>query len=179
MNCNNLLQQYQEYSFIDEVDGRCGMNIPKAGDMTNMDHYMDTYNQIYNEYSKFIERSYEGCKWYYIVFAPYDKAYLKQYDWFQVKALESCKRWIQRRCETSITTREILECQKTHINVLTCSKDDIHKLYHGYSYNNKFRLEVRTVAEIGDRRRVLAYCLKEAQKRSYKKYLDYLITSKV
>lgn len=121
-----------------------------------------------------LHRSYEDCKWYYIVFAPYDKAYDKDSEWFSNYAVDKARKWASTKSKAFYVTKEV-EATKVHANLLICSASDLMK-YHGKSAYNKYRMNVNELCTLGDRQRVLAYILKESENRSFKLYQDYYYT---
>lgn len=118
-----------------------------------------------------IRRSYEEpFKWYFVVFSPYDDPYNRNPDWFKVKGMDTC-RLLFKKPQVNIMTREILDCQKIHVNALVCT-DQL--LQDGQNYRNKYRLFVKQLYTQHDRESVLAYIGKEKTLRKpYLKYLDW------
>lgn len=119
-----------------------------------------------------IERSYEGQKWYFIVFSPFNKPYIKDPEWFEHKAIDSARKWINKKATAYYITREI-DATKIHSNILCVSPHDLLKKYHGKQCYNKYKMHVSELKDMGDRRRVLDYITKEQDKRTFKLYLDY------
>lgn len=116
-----------------------------------------------------IARSYEKpFKWYFVVFAPYDDPYNKDPDWFKVKGMDTC-RLCFKKPQVNIMTREILDCEKVHVNSLVCT-DQV--LTDGHNYRNKYRMYVRQPCTLFDRQTILTYIQKERTLR--KPYLQYL-----
>lgn len=121
-----------------------------------------------------LERSYTGHKWYYIVFAPYDKAYAKDKDWFSNYCVDKARKWAHTKGSAFFVTKET-DATKVHSNLLICSSLDLMK-YHGRSAYNKYRMNVSELSSLGDRRRVLTYITKESKARAFNLYQDYYYT---
>lgn len=150
-----LLDMYQEYAFLPDDAERS----QDAGDAEV-------------EANSIMDRTYEApYKWYYIVFKPFDAPYAKDADFFKVKGLDKCRKMFKKP-QALILTREILNCEKVHINALVCTDQDL-LLRHNKSYCNKYKLHVSLLSEKRDRLNVLSYILKELKERSFLKYLDY------
>lgn len=145
--------------FIDDTTGTERRSEAEAEDITKWEH---------------IYRTYEDCRWYYIVFAPYDKSYKADTEWFNNYAVDKARKWAHTKGECFYVTKEV-EATKVHSNLLICSKNDLTR-YHGKSAYNRYRLNVSELDTQGDRRRVLAYITKEATKRTFKLYQDYYYT---
>jgi len=154
---------WQTYRFIDDPPMEAaeqpeGVAIAKTEDITQWDH---------------IGRTYEQHQWYYIVFAPYNKAYEKDKAWFEYKAVDSARKWCQKKTSAYYITREI-DAEKIHSNILCVSRENLYEKYHGKSCYNKYRMHVTLLQNMGDRQRVLNYITKENKKRPFKLYLDYI-----
>lgn len=122
-----------------------------------------------------LQRTYENSKWYFIVFKPYNKPYLKDPEWYQHKAVDKARDWCRKKCHDYYVTREIL-ATKTHSNALVVSSLDLLEKYHGKSCYNKYKMHVSELPNMGDRMRVLDYITKESKDRPYKLYADYYFT---
>lgn len=121
-----------------------------------------------------LSRSYEGHTWFYIVFAPYNKAYENDQEWFYNYAVDKARKWACNKGNAFYVTREI-DATKCHSNLLICSSSDLLK-YHGKSAYNKYRINVSELHTLGDRQRVLSYINKESIQRPFKLYSDYYYT---
>lgn len=116
------------------------------------------------------DRTYEdNLKWYFVVFKPFNKPYLKDPDWFAVKGLDNCRQHFKKP-SAYILTREI-EAEKIHINALVCTSTPP---IHDSVYNNKYKLHVKLLLTIIDRQSVLTYITKEFHNKTPLRYLDYL-----
>lgn len=120
-------------------------------------------------------RTYEDHVWYYIVFAPYDRAYEADQQWFHTYCVDKARKWALNKGSAFFVTREV-NATKVHSNLLICTSQDLHTKYHGKSAYNKYRINVSLLADIGDRQRVLSYITKENKERSFKLYQDYYFT---
>lgn len=116
-------------------------------------------------------RTYESpYEWYLVVFKPYNDKYLKDPEWFKVKAMDACRKMFRSPREVYMT-REI-EANKVHINAVVCTSQELlHR--HEKTYCNKYKLHVSWLERRADRENALAYIQKEAYKRPFTKYLDY------
>lgn len=149
--------------FIDDTTTEAGAS-PKAGALP----ITDTIKW------EPLNRSYEGCKWFMVVFKPYNKPYLKDPEWYYNYAVDKGRKWAYRLGKAFYVTREI-DATKVHVNVLICSGSDLMR-YHDKTVYNKYRLHVSELDTLGDRQRVLAYITKESKDRSFKLYSDYYAT---
>lgn len=155
-----LVKNYQEYAFIDEDHPPEGGANAEPGAIAYWEHDME----------RIINRSYEGpCKWYLVVFKPFNKSYAKWGDWYTYKGLDSCRKYFKRP-RAYILTREI-KAEKVHINALVCTE---RPPVHQAVYNNKYKLHVSELSQLGDRHRVLTYITKESRVRPFNLYLDYI-----
>lgn len=152
----DIQEQYQEYAFLPDPA------LPR-----------DAIEDVVEDSTiglQIVNRTYEQ-KWYFIVYAPYDKSYAKDPEWYQVKALDYCRQKL-RQAKAYVLTRET-EANKTHINALVCSSFDYNTL-HGKTLAHKFKRHVTELKTPADRHNVLRYIQKESAKRSFIKYLDYI-----
>lgn len=158
---NTIQEQYQEYAFIN------------AGDNTKTEGCgTEGVVEASTKYDHIIRRTYEDGQWFFMTFKPYDKAYEKDKDWFQVKGMDSCRRKVGK-VSTGIYTRET-EATKTHINCLVHSHQSLLHL-DGSSMSNKYKIFCTEAPTQFDRVQILAYITKEENHRTFTKYLDYII----
>lgn len=156
---NTIQDEYQSYAFISDntkTEG-CGTE-GVVGASTKYDHILS--------------RTYEDGQWYFMTFKPYDKAYEKDKDWFQVKGMDACRRKVGK-VSAGLYTRET-EATKTHINCLVHSLKPLLPL-HETSMSNKYKIFCTEASTLFDRSQILAYITKEELHRTYTKYLDYII----
>lgn len=131
------------------------------------------YNTMVTNTRHLVDRSYEDGRWYYATFVPLNKAYEKDEDWFKVKGLSKC-RDLFKKPDVVIMTREILNCKKVHINALVYTSIK-PKLNNKSTYCNKYYVHLQICDTLHDRRTVLFYIIKETRKRTFVRYLDYII----
>lgn len=156
---NTIQDEYQEYAFLSEAGKTEGCATEGGvGAITKYDHL--------------IQRSYEGGKWYGLTFKPYNTAYDKDKDWFQVKGMDSCRRKLGK-IKAGVYTREI-DATKTHINAMVFSEKDLAQL-HDSSMSNKYKIFSTLLSGQLDRQNWLTYITKEEDHRTFTKYLDYII----
>lgn len=150
---NNLQEMYQEYAFIEPSEAG---SVPATGLAGAL---------------PYILRTYEGCRWYYIVFKPFDRSYAKKPKWYLERGLEKCFKYILNP-EFAIYTRERMDCAKVHINGLVCSRLILD--LDGKNYCNKYRISCAELDTLGDRRRVLTYiCKEEMESNPWEAFIDY------
>lgn len=155
----DLQQRYQEYSFLPVPSEASGKTKSEA--------------RVSTIWQDIISRTYEiPFKWHLVVFSPINKAYIKDPDFFKVKGLDKCRAMFKRP-QAYIMTREILDCEKVHVNALVCTDQDL-SLRNNLIYCNKYFVHVQPLPLFADRDRALSYITKETDKRSFTKYLDYL-----
>ncbi len=155
----SIQKMYQSYAFLSE-------NQAEPIETKSEDRVSIIWESI-------ISRTYEKpFSWYLVVFSPINKAYDKDPDFFKVKGLDKC-RLMFKKPQAYIMTREILDCEKIHVNALICTDQDL-TTRNKKIYCNKYFVDVQTCPLPIDRDRVLTYITKESTKRSYLKYLDYL-----
>lgn len=111
-----------------------------------------------------------------VVFKPFDRAYERDPCFFQVKGLDKCRK-LFKRPTAYIMTREII-ASKIHVNSLVATTENLID-YHDSSYCSKYKVHVSELHNLGDRQRVLVYITKEGKKRTFIKYLDYIVYSKI
>lgn len=177
------MTQFTESWFIEEESesetDRESVNVPhgtaetKAAADEGVGSVTNSWNTLLG--NKQVHRTYENAKWYFVVFNPFNKTYGKDPDWYKFKGIDKCRRRF-KNYEFMILTREI-DAAKVHINLLICSKQDLRP-YDKSVYCNKYKLCVQRCDTLGDRLSVLVYMQKEAQKRTFKQYLDYIIVEK-
>ena len=104
-----------------------------------------------------------------------DRPYQKDPSYFDNDGLlDVTKKLKSMKCyDVNIFTKEKLDCEKVHINVLTVSKYDLLK-FHEKKFKNKYIMWVQKVRYI-QRQTVLEYITKEAKKRPFYRGDDYLI----
>lgn len=156
-----LQNQYNEYSFIDSSEAR------------EVEDESEAITKWYNTYAyiqQLSKRSYESpFRWYFVIFKPFNKSYSKDRDWFMHKSLDSTRKYFKKP-RVLIGTKEI-EAAKVHVNWLVCTDQ---KLVDGRN-TSRHKLKVIELGDIGDRRRILDYILKEASLRQFQEYKDYII----
>lgn len=158
---------YNQYAFI---DGTAEAK-PVAGEAEDEAIYKWKLDM-----ERVITRTYESpFQWYLVVFKPFNKPYLKDSAYFSIKGIDKCRKLFKRPL-AYIFTRET-EAKKVHINAIVLSDQDLNRL-HDQSYCSKYKLHVQQLHNVGDRQRALAYITKEHSKRTFTKYLDYLVYSK-
>lgn len=160
MNISKLQERYKEYAFMSgngEDEGR-----DDEGGLEAM-----------TKWSRLRARTFEGGKWYFITFKPFDDAYTKDPEWFQVKGLDSCRQKV-KNCLAALFTREI-EATKTHINGLCYSLHDLHSVLHNKTHARKYKIFCTVLSTRCDMLRVLDYITKEEEHRTFVKYLDYIM----
>ncbi len=128
---------------------------------------------IVDTYIPFVERSYENCKWYYIVCKPFTKAYSIDPDWYQSKGIDEYRKYFTKMAKFMILTREILKCAKTHHNILLVSDEPMDEL-DDKNIKNKCKLKVKQCNGYLDRKKVLEYMFKENIGRPFLRYVDYM-----
>ncbi len=134
------------------------------------------YVTLYNTYLSTIRRTYElPYIWYYIVFQPMNIPYANNPDWFKAKGIDAIRKKFRLKTVTCILTRETLDCAKVHINMLICSSDKLLRFHNGKCFH-KYTMNVQKLSSLSDRENVLSYMCKEELKRTFVKYIDYLIT---
>lgn len=154
-----IQKMYQSYAFLPEKQAE-----PVES---------KTEDRVSIQWESIISRTYEKpFDWYLVVFSPINKAYTKDPDFFKVKGLDKC-RMMFKKPQAYVMTREIHNCQKIHVNGLVCTDQDLMKR-NTTIYCNKYYVHVQRLPLPVDRDRVLTYITKEATKRTYLKYLDYL-----
>lgn len=157
-----IQQLYQEYAFLPDPQ-------PKASDCSEAEMNVSTIWQT------IIDRTYEApYKWYFIVFAPIDRAYAQDPDFFRIKGLDKCRSMFKKP-QAYILTREILDCAKIHVNALVCTDQDLLKR-NTKIFCNKYYVHAQLVdRHHSSLNKVLSYITKESKKRrTLYKYLDYL-----
>ncbi len=113
------------------------------------------------------------CQWFFIVFAPMDKPYKLDPDWFRYKGLDKCRQKLVNQ-KKYLCTMEHLECAKFHVNALVYGPSKLFELNNKICYN-KYHIYVAIVENtIEDRMRVLTYITKEVILRTFKLYRDYI-----
>lgn len=162
MNIHRLQKLYQQYAFIDDGPSEAE-SVGGAG------------AEAINIWRTILDRSYEGSKWYFVCFKPFNKAYEKNKEWFAIKGLDHCRK-LFKRPQAYLLTRET-DATKVHINALVCTSQDVTSL-HETSYCNKYKLHAVELLTKGDRRRILTYITKEMVSRTFIKYLDFLTYSR-
>lgn len=154
---SDICDEYQQYAFLPDPAIR-GTQVN-----TVVDASLIGYQQVARSYDE---------KWYFVVFKPFDRSYLKDPHWYQVKGLERCRKSLRQPLKAYVMTREI-DANKTHINALVCSGFDYMSI-DGSVLANKYKLHVQLLPSPADRHNVLRYIQKESAKRSFVKYLDYI-----
>jgi len=110
--------------------------------------------------------------YYSVVCKPYNNTYDKYHDWYQVKAIDFIRKKIG--CTIShLYTREILDCAKTHYNIVVCTSYDL--MLMDDKKDNRFYYSVKKLDTYSDIKRWIRYICKEAYKRRFILYLDYII----
>jgi len=148
---SNLQKAYSEYAFLAEGQNASGAVVEASLIGSNI-----------------IARSYDA-KWYMVVFKPFNKAYEKDNAWFQFKGIDRCRKWLKKPL-AYVFTREI-EAEKTHINAIVCTNDDL-MLKHEGVVANKYKLHIQQLKTLGDRQNALLYIQKE--RRQLIEYIDYI-----
>lgn len=118
----------------------------------------------------FKNRTYEDHSCFFLVFKPFNAAYIKDPSWFEHKGLDAVRKNINTK--DYFITREI-NSKKVHINVLCYDKRDLVERYHDKNRLNKYRVYCKKIDKKIERDRILKYITKEHYDRPYKKYIDY------
>lgn len=109
------------------------------------------------------DRTYElPYRWYFITFAPFNKNYERDIEWYKTKGFDHCRKKVGKM-EQYIMTRET-NASKVHINIV-CVVDRELRL------TNTNRYSVYCEPCI-DRRKAVEYILKESKKRYFENYID-------
>lgn len=167
-----IQNDYQQYAFLDTPSEA---SVESSAFISEDRHTQDItkWFTIKAYMSEIIKRTYDlPNKWYFVVFAPFNKAYAKDVDWFMHESLKATRRYFKRP-KVIIGTKEI-KSAKIHINWLVCT-DQVLK---DGSNTSRHRLDVSVLNDIGDRRRVLDYILKESSERKFEQYKDYVYAPK-
>ncbi len=163
----DILKIYQEYAFL-----------PTSPEVEDERSVSQRYDLIIQQTDKQIKRSHEApCQWYFVVFSPLNNAYAKDPEWFKFKGLSKC-RDLFKHPEEVILTREILDCEKIHINALVCCSEP-PRLNNKSTYCNKYYANLVQVPGLPDRIRIRDYILKEGKHRTLEKYLDIITYSRL
>lgn len=136
----------------------------------------NTYNMDYDPipiirtFKQFTFRTFEyPLRWYFLVFAPFNKAYQKNFTWFHdTNGLAACRKKIYKDSEAYFITKEI-NANKTHINalVLTTARLD---LLNEKNMLSKYKI---WAAECIDAPQSLSYITKEFKSREPILFKDY------
>lgn len=164
---DRLQEQYTEYAFIDDPHVQSGaVSVPATG-----------LAGAFTKCAPYMLRTYEGCKWYFIVFKPFNRAYDKAPSWFMHKGLEKCSTKVVSP-EFALYTRE-KNAAKVHINGLVCYRGDLDSL-HDRNFGNKYKLHISELHTLSDRQNVLKYICKEEfqDNNTWTLYEDYRIKIK-
>lgn len=129
--------------------------------------------ELINLYQHFIKRSYEGLKWYYVVFKPFNDSYeLPKYGDCINRVSDHIRQ--KFKCSLCILSRETLS-RKIHLNALVVANQEFADK-HGSNVQCrglKYKLHVQQLGDMQDRLNVLAYMFKEADERPFYLYTDH------
>ncbi len=129
----------------------------EAGDYYNKEYLIKYYYDILCKQNKS-----DLCM---VVFAPYDKTYLSNFDWYTVGLCDKCRKLI--KLKPLVIVRHTL-AKKLHCHgIYSMTEEDAQK-YSGKACN-KFKLNV---SRVYSRQGVLDYIFKE--KSVYYKYIDFI-----
>jgi len=129
------------------------------------------YRSVHARVCHLTERSYEmPNKWYFIVFAPFNKNYEKDIKFYLNNGLDHVRKKLGK-VKCLIMTREI-SAKKVHINVLCCTSRALDQELKDQK-TNKYSIYCKKAI---DRRKALVYILKEARTRYFHEYIDYQYT---
>ncbi len=125
---------------------------------------------IIENYRRILSRTYESpFKWFFLVFAPLNKAYGDDPEWFNTKGIDACRKKVTA-CEAFFISKEIY-AEKIHINALVLSDQPLDDLHGKFCARSRYRIWAE---ETSDRHKVLDYITKEFKERSPKLFYDYL-----
>lgn len=129
------------------------------------------YHSVHAKVCHLTDRSYEmPHRWYFIVFAPFNKNYEKDIKFYATKGFDHCRKKIGK-VKCMIMTREI-QAKKIHINMLCCTTRALDQELKNLK-TNRYSIYCRPAI---DRRKALVYILKEARTRYFHEYIDYQYT---
>lgn len=156
---NFTQDDYQDYAFLSGPSEAENRSATEMSVMTNMPSLSgNTYE--------------DPVKWYYVVFSPIDRAYSKDPEWFQIRGMSKCRDMFKKPEEVYLT-REILHCEKTHVNAIVATTQDV-TLRNSKIYCNKYYVYVQQLLGPLDRERSMSYITKESRERPFIRYLDFI-----
>lgn len=164
---NRLQEIYSDYAFV-PLDGDGGEDGVEANNICSIYKNPDMVQKM----ESIINSKYdENLMWFYIVFKPYNRAYIKDQEWFKTKGLDQCRKLVKKP-EAYVLVREVASA-KIHVNMIVCSDQSLMPK-DGKSYCSKYKMHVSRLRALSDRQAVLNYVIKENMKRSFAQYSDYL-----
>lgn len=157
---STIQEEYQEYAFLEDPAVPAGTTRIGEG---NVSIKWDT-----------ISRTYEDGRWYFIVFAPFNKAYARECNYFDTKGIHRINDMFRKESKTDccMLTKE-KNSTKVHVNALVHSQKDLTQL-HLSSYCNRYNMFVSILPTQFDRENVMRYILKEQSERPFIRYVDYI-----
>lgn len=141
-----------------------------GGNAVEEDSYLYEPIPIIRAYRKILSRTYESpLKWYFLVFAPLDKAYNTDPLWFTTKGLDACRKKVTS-AESFFITKEV-KATKVHINALVLSDKPLDEFNGKFLSRSRYRI---WSAACLDRKSVFDYITKEFKTREPILFKDYL-----
>lgn len=141
--------------------------------------YKKRVDESMNHSRTLIKRTYEPpYKWYNLVFTPLNKGYNAElYDKHALSKITDRLRKLNPK--VIITTKEKLDCNKVHINVLMCIDLKVEDLNGTVQSFPKKNMQFRVYSEeCRDRHDCLSYIFKEIRSRRFDLYKDYIVYPK-
>lgn len=146
--------------------------------------HMDTFKMpnynIMNNYARLMRdicyitmRTYERPhKWFFLTFKPFNSTYDDNFDFYQNKCLDHCRKKLGN-VDAYIITRET-KATKTHVNILCVTTRALGNELNE-AKTNRYYIYCK---EARCRHDCLRYILKESKTRYFKKYIDYVFHCK-
>lgn len=124
---------------------------------------------ILNNYSrlpswKVIERSYEDCDLYFMVFKPLNKTYDSKFN-----GMDHVRKKIGAKHKAVIITREI-HAKKVHYNAMVFTDKDLSKLHD--KSTNRYMIYSKKVPYL-DKYKIHDYIVKESHTRYFHGFVDF------
>lgn len=157
----DIQEQYLEYAFIESA-------VPVGTEAKAEVEDIVKWDQL-------VVRSAENDgfgDWYFLVFSPMNRPYLKDPKWFNKSGLDKCRQKAGK-CAAYLFTKEI-EANKIHVNGLVKSLQPLDCLLNGKKCYNKYTIYCKRLATPPDVHRVFSYITKEVKTRTFELYNDYL-----